>query len=148
MFDYTVQREGQVKHIAMYYEHRFTKLGYWASSILWSLPYLHMLLSESHLSNQHIEIVQMFLDFEFLMTKLQVPNVSSSHQWPEMQHYWHSERILSQVPTCSSHPPQTNVAQHLLKMCEDTATVLEWQAGREYGFVKEFMQHQDQRNCI
>ena len=31
-----------------------------------------MLLNESHLSNQHIEIVKMFLDSEFLITELQV----------------------------------------------------------------------------
>ena len=57
LFDYIVQREGQVKHIAMYYEHTFPKLGYSAASILQSLPYLCMLLNESHLSNQHIEII-------------------------------------------------------------------------------------------
>ena len=72
LFEYILQREGQVKHIAMYYERRFSKLGYLAASILQSLPYLHMLLNESHLSNQHIEIVRMFLDSEFLITELQV----------------------------------------------------------------------------
>ena len=34
--------------------------------------------------------------------------------------------------------PTTNAAQQLIKkMCEDTATFLEQQAGREYGFGKE-----------
>ena len=72
LFDYILQREGQVKHIEIYYELRFTKLGYSAASILQSLPYLRMLLNESHLSNQHIDIVCMFLDSEFLITELQV----------------------------------------------------------------------------
>ena len=57
LFGYIVQREGQIKHIALYYECRFTRLGYSAASILQSLPYLHMLLNKSNLSNQHIEIV-------------------------------------------------------------------------------------------
>ena len=72
LFDYILQREGQVKHIAMYYECRFTKLGYSAASILQSLPYLFVLLNKPHLSNQHIEIVRMFLNSVFLITKLQV----------------------------------------------------------------------------
>jgi hypothetical protein len=54
------------------YERRFTKLGYSAASVLQALPYLRMLVDESHLSNQHIEIVRMFLDTEFLITELQV----------------------------------------------------------------------------
>ena len=72
LFDYILQGEGQVKHRAMHYERRFTKLGYSAASILQLLPYLYMLLNESHLSNQYIEIVRMFLDSEFLITELQV----------------------------------------------------------------------------
>ena len=62
LFDHILQREQQVKHTAMYYEQQSIKLGYSAASILDSLPYLQMLLTESHLSNQHIEIVHMFLD--------------------------------------------------------------------------------------
>ena len=71
LFDHILQREGQVKHLAMYYE-RFTKLGYSAASILEAMPYLRMLLDETHLSNQHVEIVRMFLDSEFLITELSV----------------------------------------------------------------------------
>ena len=70
LFGYIVQREGQIKHIALYYECRFTRLGYSAASILQSLPYLHMLLNKSNLSNQHIEIVWMLLNSKFLITEL------------------------------------------------------------------------------
>ena len=52
----------------LYRERRFTKLGYFATSILNALPYLRMLLNETHLSNQHVEIVIMFLDSEFFIT--------------------------------------------------------------------------------
>ena len=62
LFDHILQREQQVKHTAMYYERQSKKLGYSAASMLDSLPYLQMLLTESHLSNQHIEVVHMFLD--------------------------------------------------------------------------------------
>ena len=72
LFDHILEREGAVKHVAMYYERRFTKLGYSTASILEALPYLRMLLDETHLSNQHVEIVRMFLDSEFLITELNV----------------------------------------------------------------------------
>ena len=34
------------------------------------VPYLRILLNESHLTNQHIEIVRMFLDSEFFINEL------------------------------------------------------------------------------
>ena len=34
------------------------------------MPYLQMLVNESHLANQHIEIVRMFLDCEYFITEL------------------------------------------------------------------------------
>ena len=45
LYNYIFEREGVVKHIAMYFECRFTKLGYSAASILESLPFLRMLLN-------------------------------------------------------------------------------------------------------
>ena len=72
LFDFILQREIQVKHISLYQERRFTKLGCSAASILDALFYPRMLLNESHLTNQHIEIVCMFLDSEFFITELSV----------------------------------------------------------------------------
>ena len=72
LFDFILQRENQVKRISLYQERRFTKIGYSTASILDALPYLRMLLNESYLTNQHIEIVRMFLDSEFFITKLSV----------------------------------------------------------------------------
>ena len=72
LFYFILQRENQVKRISLYQERRFTKLGYSAASILDTLPYLRMLLNESHLTNQHIKIVRMFLDSEFFITELSV----------------------------------------------------------------------------
>ena len=65
LFDFVLQCENQVKHVSLYQECIFTKLGYSAASILDALSYLCMLLHESHLTNQHTEIVHMFLDSEF-----------------------------------------------------------------------------------
>ena len=62
----------KLKHIAINYEQQFTKLGYSAALMLDSILYLHMLLTESHLSDHHIEIVCMFLESELLMAELAV----------------------------------------------------------------------------
>ena len=160
LFDYILQREGQVKHIAMYYERRFTKLGYSAASILQSLPYLRIVINESHLSNQHIEIVRMFLDSEFLITELQVfayfthvvtspflyfVEVNSQEELLEMFPHLFNDLKCRAVDTLKEYrveyphiqvtQPTTDIVQQLLKkMCEDAATVLDRQAGREYGF--------------
>ena len=151
LFDYILQREGQVKHIAMYYYCRFTKLGYSAASILQSLPYLYMLLNESHLSNQHIEIVRMSLDSEFLITELQVlahfthcvtlpflyfVEVNSQEKLVEMFPRLFNDLKSGTLDTLKEYQvkylhvqvtqPTTDVLQQLLKkMCEDAAAVLD-----------------------
>ena len=61
-----------VKHKSLYQERRFTKLGYSSASILDALPYLRVLLNESHLTNQYMEIVRMFVDSVFFITELSV----------------------------------------------------------------------------
>ena len=47
LFDYILQRENKVKHIALYQEWQFTKLGFAAASLLDSFKYLMMLINES-----------------------------------------------------------------------------------------------------
>ena len=75
LFDFILQREIQVKHISLYQERRFTKLGCFAASILDALFYPRMLLNESHLTNQHIEIVCMFLDSEFFYHRVIIVSI-------------------------------------------------------------------------
>ena len=70
LFDYVLQRENKIKHISLFQERRFTKLGYSCASILDALPFIRMVLNETHLCNQHTEIVLMFLDSELLLTEL------------------------------------------------------------------------------
>ena len=54
-FDHIVEREGEVKHIALYHERRFCKLGYVCASIVNALPLLQMMLNETSQANLHIE---------------------------------------------------------------------------------------------
>ena len=70
LFNYVLQRENKIKHISLFQERRFTKLGYSCTSILDALPFIWMVLNETHLCNQHTGIVQMFLDSELLLTEL------------------------------------------------------------------------------
>ena len=160
LFDHILQQEQQVKHIVMYYERQFTKLGYSAASILDSLPYLQMLLTKSHLSNKHIEIVRMFLDSEFLITELVVlayfthkitlpflyfVEVSSQVQLLQMFPQLFNDLKEGKMDTLKDyvidHPhvkvqkPTTDIEEKILqKMYIDAAEVLDGQAGREYGF--------------
>ena len=64
LFDYILEREGKVKHLSLYQERRFTKLGYSCSSILDAILYIQMVVDETHLNNQHVEMVRMLLDSE------------------------------------------------------------------------------------
>ena len=135
----------------MYYKCRFTKLGYSAAFILQSLPYLYMLPNESHLSNQHTEIVQMFLNSEFLITELQVlayfmhcvtlpflylVEVNSLEKLLEMFPQLFNDLKSGTLDTLKEYQvkyphvqvtqPTTDAAQQLLKkMCEDAAAVLD-----------------------
>ena len=70
IFDYILRREGKIKHLSLYQERRFTKLGYSWTLILDALPYIQMVLNETHLYNQHRELVKMFLESELLLTEL------------------------------------------------------------------------------
>ena len=57
LFDHILKRENKVKHILLYQERRFTELGYSGASILDALPYIRMVANETHLNNQHVEII-------------------------------------------------------------------------------------------
>ena len=46
-FDAICEREGAIKHMSLYQERRFAKLGYAAGSILNAIPLLTMLLNDA-----------------------------------------------------------------------------------------------------
>ena len=62
LFDFILPRENEVKHMALYHERRLTKLEYSVASIINVLPYLKMIVKESHLRNQNIKAISKFLD--------------------------------------------------------------------------------------
>lgn len=148
--------------MALYYERRFTKLGFSAASILNALPYLQMLLSESHLTNQHIEMVRLFLDCELFISELSVlayfthcislpllncVEVSSQDELLNIfPRFYHDllcgnmdsmNEFLVIYPHVKITKPTSEVELLLLnEMCKDAADALDMQCGREYGFGK------------
>ena len=69
-FDFIVEREGKVKHMSLYHQRRFAKLGYSAASILNALPLLEMLLDETEKNNLLVQSCRMYLQCEFFLTEL------------------------------------------------------------------------------
>ena len=160
LFDFVLQRENKGKHIALYHERRFTELGYSAASILDSFPLLRMVVDESHLSNQHIEIVRMFLDSEFFSTELSVLayfmhkvtlpflyciEISTQEELLTILPKLYADLVEKKMDTLDCflvhyrhvkiHKPTTETEKHLLDlMCVEAAKVLLRQCGREYGF--------------
>ena len=71
-FDFTIEREGAVKHMSLYHERRFTKLGYSAASILQALPLLQSLLEKTWKSNLLVQACKICLDYELFLTQFQL----------------------------------------------------------------------------
>ena len=66
-FDFIVEREGKVKHMSLYHQRRFAKLGYSAASILNALPLLQMLLRESGKCNLLVQACRMYVQCEIFI---------------------------------------------------------------------------------
>ena len=162
LFDHILQRENKVKHLSLYHERRFTKLGYSCASILDALPYIQMVLNETNLSNLHTEIVQLFLDSELLVTELIcISNFTHKISLPLL----YAVEICNQDELCNIFPklyedllngsmdtlteyivkykhlpiqePTSELENEILKkMCIDAAEAIDRQCGREYGFGK------------
>ena len=71
-FDVIIEGEGAVKHMSLYHERRFTKLGYSAASILQAFPLLQSLLEETWKSNLLVQACKIYLDCELFLTELQL----------------------------------------------------------------------------
>ena len=160
LFDYVVEREKKVKHISLYQERRFTKLGYSCASIVDTLPFIQMVVDETHLNNQHVEIVRMFLDSELLFSEF---NVLSYFTYKISLPLLNAVEIGTQEDLCKIFPqlyedlakgcmdtlttymvkyrhidvqtPSSELEVQLLKeMCHHAARTIELQCGRKYGF--------------
>ena len=161
LFDFILQREIQVKHISLYQERRFTKLGCSAASILDALFYPRMLLNESHLTNQHIEIVCMFLDSEFFITELSLlaffthkvslpllnfVEISSQEELLRVFPKLYDDLQKGKMDTLEQYlvkyrhivvSPPTNETEALLleSVCLNASKSMMLQCGKEYGFA-------------
>ena len=71
-FDYIVDRERKVKHMPLYHQRKFAKLGYAAASILAALPLLQMLLLETEKNNLLVQACRLYVNCEFFLTELHV----------------------------------------------------------------------------
>ena len=96
--------------------------------------YLCVLLNESHLTNQHIEIVRMFLDSEFFITELSVlaffiRGTTEGFPMDSLEQYLVKYRHIVVSPP-------TNETETLLlePMCLNASKSM-LQCGREYGFT-------------
>ena len=67
--DYIVEREGKVKHMSLYHQRRFAKLGYAAASILASLPLLQVLLLETEKNNLLVQACRLYVECELFLTE-------------------------------------------------------------------------------
>ena len=70
-FDYIVERVGKIKHMSLYHQRRFAKLGYSAASILAALPLLQMLLNETEKDNLLVQACRLYIECDFFLTELQ-----------------------------------------------------------------------------
>ena len=141
---------------------RFTKLGYSCASILDALPYIQMVLNETHLLNLHTETVQIFSDSEFLSTellclayfthKISLPLLYAVEVYnqdelctifPQLYSDLQSgsmETLCTYIVKYKHMPipePSSELEKEILKrMCLDAAETIDRQFGREYGFGK------------
>ena len=71
-FDFICERENQIKHMSLYHERRFAKLGYSAASILHAYPLLQILPTETSKTNLLVSACKLYLSCEFFPTELKV----------------------------------------------------------------------------
>ena len=160
-FDYIVEREGKVKHMSLYHQRRFAKLGYSAASILAALPLLQMSLLETEKNNLLVQACRMYSECEFFITELQalayfthkvtlpllncveVCDQSKLLQILPKLYYDLKELrtdTLEEFIVVYKHVPVEEPVIELGKeiinmMCLDAAAGIKLQCGREYGFA-------------
>ena len=69
--DFILERERMVKHLSLYLQRRFEKLGYSEASILEALHLFQMLLKETEMDNLLVQACRLYIECEFFITELQ-----------------------------------------------------------------------------
>ena len=166
-FDDLLRRENLVKHISLYKERCFTKLGYTAASILCALPQL-TLLNESWKNNLLIEACKLYVDCELFIAELHVlaiftkkvtlPYLNAMEKltqrelvemFPRLYQDLmdHKRDTLKDFLVEYHHVPVDEVTntcekKMLNKMCEEAAKGFDLQRGKEYGFGERGIKRQ------
>ena len=159
-FDFIVERENKVKHLTLYHERRFCKLGYVCAAINDAFPLLQMLLRETAQANLHIESSKLYLECEFFRTELIVlayfthkvslpllncVELCGQEELLKILPQLYSDLVAGNMDTLSEYivtykhvPVSTDLSEIesklLLLMCQHAAKSLKLQCGREYGF--------------
>lgn len=173
-FDDLLRRENLVKHMTLFKERRFTKLGYTAASILCALPQLRTLLHETWKSNLLVEACRLYVDCELFITELHVLAVFTKHvtlpflnamekltqkQLVEMFPRLYKDLLAHKTDTLKEflveyhHIPVDDVKGGIEKkildrMCEEAAKGFDLQRGKEYGFGETGLQRQRETTDI
>ena len=71
-FDSIVEMAGEVKHMSLYHERRFTALGYAAAAILAAWFLLKKLLMDTSANNLLVQACKLYLESEVFLTVLKV----------------------------------------------------------------------------
>ena len=161
-FDFIVERENQVKHITLYHERRFCKLGYVCAALIDASPMLQMLLTETAMSNLHIESSKLYLECEFFFTELTVlayfthkvslpllncVEVCGQEELLDILPRLYQDLSAGSMNTLEKYmviykhvpvKPESELSELerrlLLFMCKHAAESIKLQCGREYGF--------------
>ena len=66
-FDYVIEREGKIKHMSLYHQRKFAKLGCSAAAIIAALGLLQILLREIEKNNLLVQPCKLYMECEFYL---------------------------------------------------------------------------------
>ena len=164
-----LEQEGLTKHVSLYKERQFTKLGYSATSILQALPQITKLLMETWKSNLLDEACKLYVNCELFITELHLLAIfrhkvtlpflnciekSTQEELLKIFPKLHCDLLNHDMDTLEDFqvnykhvtiPALAMEAQKevINRMCVEEAKGFELQCGREYGFgTLELLLHQ------
>ena len=150
----------KVKHMSLYHQRRFAKLGHSAASILSALPLLQMLLLETEKDNLLVQACRMYIECEFFISELQAlayfthkvtlpllncvevcDQLSLLTILPQLYNDLcvYNMNTLDKYSVVYKHleikEPDNDLVKEIIRlMCIDAANGIKLQCGREYGF--------------
>ena len=157
--------EGVVKHMTLYQERRFTKLGYASASLVHALPLLRRLIAETGRKNLLVKACTLYIECEIFETELRVlayftqmvtlPLLSCIEQYSQIDllkllPQLHIDLARGKMDTLQKWhvayrhvrvEPASSALEHevlnLKYMCTDASRTVKLQCGRECGFAAD-----------